>query len=81
MSICSLINLVADKGNIFSVQILGINFHRSPTERELSQQKLGLMLCALGGMVLAIPLMQAAVGPFRSVNRLRQGDDTSCLLN
>ena len=65
MSICSLINLVADKGNIFSVQILGRNFHRPPTECELSQQKLGLMLCALRGMVLAIPLMQAAVGPQR----------------
>jgi hypothetical protein len=33
------------------------------------------------GMVLAIPLTQAAVGAVRSVKRLRQGDDTSCLLN
>ena len=32
-------------------------------------------------MVLAIPLTQAAVGPFRSVKRLRQGEDTLCALN
>jgi hypothetical protein len=29
-----------------------------------------------GGMVLAIPLTQAAVGPFRKRQRLRQGEDT-----
>jgi hypothetical protein len=33
------------------------------------------------GMVLAIPLTQAAVGPFAAFSRLRQGDHTSCLLN
>ena len=48
-------------------------------------------LAATAGLVLGLATfsnakaaddtIKAAVGPFRSVSRLRQGDDISCLLN
>jgi hypothetical protein len=64
---CLLIEHFDDEAYIFLGEILGSKVARRTAKRRILQSGHHLTQSRQRGMVLAIPLTQAAVGPFRSV--------------